>query len=143
MKFLALFILFFIASCATPTKQAEQKVEKDKLVDYSFEVDQNYQAVYLRILEQGRECIKPQFTAKMVLEGEVHEDIKAADISVVLVSLFSNNHYMKIRIEAVKQNKSKVRVLNELPRWNNYALEVKKWVLESSTECGDPGQHYK
>jgi hypothetical protein len=140
MKYILVSIVLLVAGCVNPTKQVPTE---EQFVEYSFNVDQNYQAVYQRILEMGRACTGAQFTAKMILQGEIYDDIKAADISVMLSGFFSASHYMTIRIDTIEQDKSRVKVSNKLPRWNNYARAVKGWVLEDSTECGDPAQHFK
>lgn len=124
-----------VAGCGSSSKQSSTPEVKNQDVDYTFEVDKNYQAVYRHVLEQARACTKPQFTAKMVVNGELLEDIKAADISVTLQGLFSNNHYLKIRIDSVSDARTKIHVTNKLPRWNGLARSIKTWVVEGSTKC--------
>lgn len=140
-----LLIIYFvlaltITGCGSSGKQPSAPAVQNQDVNYTFEVDKNYQAVYRDVLEQARTCTKPQFTAKMEVEGELFDDIKAADVSVVLVGLFSNNHYLKIRIEAIGDSKSKINVSNKLPRWNDLARAVKGWIIDGSTECVVSGE---
>lgn len=130
-----------IAGCGSSGKQPAEAVQGAPDIEYTFEVDKNYQAVYRHILEQGRACTKPQFTAKMVVNGELLTDIKAADISIVLMGLFSNNHYLKIRVDALEENKSRIQVSNKLPRWNDLARAVKGWVVDESTQCEVSGNN--
>ena len=141
MKQITLFLLTVIMAtgCSSSGKQSSTTEVKNQDVDYTFEVDKKYQAVYRHVLEQARTCTKPQFTAKMVVNGELLEDIKAADISVTLQGLFSNNHYLKIRIDSVSDTRTKIHVINKLPRWNDLARAVKAWVVEGSTKCEESG----
>ena len=138
MKIITTFVavLLIVSGCGSSSKQPTASEVADKNVDYTFEVNKNYQAVYRHLLEQGRACAKPQFTAKMVVNGELFEDIKAADVSVVLMGLFSNNHYLKIRVDSIGDSKSRVHVSNKLPRWNDLARAVKGWIVDGSTGCG-------
>ena len=128
-------IVIIVSGCGSAGKKMATSATEEKNVDYTFEVDKNYQAVYRHLLEQGRACTKPQFTAKMTVSGELFQDIKAADISVVLMGLFSNNHYLKIRVDAIGDKKSRIHVSNQLPRWNDLARAVKGWVVDGSTQC--------
>jgi len=127
-------VLLIVNGCGSSSKQPTPSAAETN-VDYTFEVDKNYQSVYRHLLEQGRACTKPQFTAKMVVNGELFEDIKAADVSVVLMGLFSNNHYLKIRVDSTGDSKSRVHVSNQLPRWNGLAMAIKGWIVDGSTNC--------
>ena len=131
----ALLTGLVLVGCSSTSKQATLKTAEKQNVEYTFEVDQNYQAVYERILEQARACTKPQFTAKMTVHNQLLNDIKAADVSFALQGFFSTTHYTKIRIDAISDTRTRVHVANGLPRWDDLARAVKDWVEKNSNNC--------
>ena len=133
-----IFVIVMLVGCGSSQKRAEKTPVKDHLVEYVFEVDQNYQAVYRHILSQARACVKPVFTGKMIVYGELFSDIKAADIAVALKGFFSENRHLQIKIEEAANNKTKVEVSNKFRKWNAYARAVKAWVVDKSTACEVP-----
>jgi len=137
MKCLPIMIISFIflVSCSSVEKAIKTTPAEKENIDYTFEVDQGYQDVYQRVLDQAKVCVKPQFTAKMVVNGELLNNIKAADITVDMKGFFSSNSYLKIRIDSTSDKKSRIHVSNKFPSWNGLARAVKTWVVENSTSC--------
>lgn len=133
-SFFLLISAFALAGCSSSETIIDEPV-KESTLKYDFVVEQNYQAVYRKILKQGRDCIKPGLTAQMVVHGELFNDIKAADITVVLYGIFSQYPHLQINIEAIGTGKTKISVSNKLHRWNTYAKAVKTWVDGNSTRC--------
>lgn len=135
MKALVILVAGFIALVGCSSSEINNQVTENSTLEYSFEVEQNYQAVYRKILQQGRDCVKPGLTAQMVVEGALFNELQAADITVVLYGIFSRYPHLRINIIATGANNAKVTVSNKLPQWNSYARAIMTWVNGDSTRC--------
>lgn len=142
MRYLVLLVVasVFFAGCSSSEKLVRDHPVEEGVLKYEFMVDQNYQVVYRKLLKQGKACVSPGLTAQMIVQGELFNDIKAADITVVLYGIFSQHPHIQVTIESIEQDganqdKTKVTVTNTLPRWNAYTRAIKTWVVDGSTNC--------
>jgi hypothetical protein len=140
MRYLVLLVLGlgFFAGCSSSEKLVRSHPVEEGTLRYEFVVEQDYQVVYRKLLKQGQACVSPGLTAQMIVEGELFDDIKAADITVVLYGIFSQHPHLKVAIKSTEQDKTKVTVTNTLPRWDSYARAIKTWVVDGSTNCSIP-----
>ena len=132
--FLLMTSIAALAAC-TSEQYLKDEVVEESVLKYDFVAEQNYQAVYRTILNQGQLCIKPGLTAQMVIQGELFNELRSADVTVVLYGIFSRYPHLKVTIEAISRDTTKVSVTNTLPRWDSYAKAIKTWVDNGSTAC--------
>ena len=103
---------------------------------YTFEVSENYQPVYRKVLAQTRKCYQTgMITAQMVIQGDLFHDIKSGVITVALHGGLGVDTYQVIDITAINEKLTKVVAHYSIGPVEKYGGILKTWVLDNSTDC--------
>ena len=122
-----------LVACAPATIEG---LRKDHANSYTFSADENYQAVYRKILSTARKCYQTGLiTAQMLVQGDLYVDIRSANVTVALHGGLGVDTYMTIDVSALNDEKTSVVVFNAFSTWNSAAHAVREWVEDNSTEC--------
>jgi len=126
-------ITLFIVACAPATIEG---LRKNHANSYTFEVNENYQPVYRKILSVARKCYQGgMLTAQMMVQGDLYHDIKSGNVTIALHGGLGVDTHITIDVSALKKEKTKIVVFNAISTWNSAAQAVREWAEESSTEC--------
>ena len=131
---LAAFALCVLAACAPAT----QVLQVDPTGRVAFEIQQNYQPVYRKVLERARACHQ---AAGTLVEGDLYTDLRSGKISVAVLTLFGFDTPMTVELTSVADQRTNVEVRftdNATNEWQRSAAAVEKWLKEGSTDC--PGR---
>lgn len=102
----------------------------------TFTADENYQAVYRKILDMTRKCSEGgMITAQMIVKNDLYTDIQTGSISVELHGGLGVSVYTVTDVKAIAENKTEVTNHFASAKWMNRAPIIKKWALENYKEC--------
>jgi len=131
MKYLVLS-LCFVAGCAPSTVQGLREKHHGRVV---FEVQENYQPVYRKIVANARDRFQAGLiTAQMIVQGDLYTDIQSGNVTVALHGGWpvGVDTYMTIDIEALSENQTRVTTYYALDTWRKDAKLVEEWVRGKS-----------
>ena len=144
------FIILFSLSLASCTRITTEDLRKQSANSDSFRVDKNYQFVYHKILNVGRECHERlvwglyPIPNRMTVEGHLNNEVRTANVTVVLHSGMIKNittiSLMTVDISAIDQSSTNVIVYAYAGTgWDKGPINaVRGWVLQDSKECSLP-----
>ena len=129
----SMFAALSVVACAPATIEG---LRDDHASSYTFEIDENYQPVYRKILSTARKCYQTgMITAQMVVQGDLYHDIRMGNVTVALHGGFGVDTHMTIDISALDDERTQVVVFNAISTWDSAARAVREWVEDNSTEC--------
>lgn len=129
--FASIFYLFF--GCAPSTVQG---LRDDPAGKISFEVDQNYQDVYRKILTPARDCYQTGLiTAQQVVQGDLFTDTRRGNVTVAMHGGAGVATYLTIDIAALSDMKTKVTAYYAFQNSERNARAIELWVKNNSTAC--------
>lgn len=132
----AAILLVMLAGCAPATVQGLREQHAGKLV---FEVEENYQSVYRKVITPARNCWQAGLiTAQMVVQGEMYTDIRQGNVTVALHGGFGIDTYLTIDVAALSDSKTRVTTYYAFENSTGSAKAVEFWVKQNSTECKTP-----
>lgn len=103
---------------------------------HEFIVNDNYQPVHRKLLDQAKECWSTYLlTAQYVVQNELYPDTKTATISSEFHSAFGTEVYKLIEIREISEKQT--QVITYWHRGNSEKLGeiVKRWAINNSTSC--------
>lgn len=121
-----------LSGCAPATVQQLREQPKGQL---TFQVAQNYQAVYRTILRSARKCHQGGLiAAQMVVQGDLYSDLQTGEVVVALHGAAGVDTHLGIDIKAVADNVTEVKVYSA---FSNLATSraVQAWVEKNSDAC--------
>jgi hypothetical protein len=131
------FILFLLFGCAPATIQGLRENHAGKI---SFDVDENYQSVYRKVLTPARNCWQSGLiTAQMVVQGDLYTDTRQGNVTVALHGGAGVDTYFTVDVVALSDSKTRVTVYHAFRNQERAAQAVELWVKENSTVCRVPG----
>ena len=135
MKHIAIILLSIaVSACAPSTAGGVRAMGPSRQV--AFEVSENYQQVYRKILEPARKCWQAGLiTAQMVVQGDLFHDTRSGTITVALHGGLGVDTYQVIDISAIDEQHTKVVGHYSLGPVAQYGQILKEWALENSSEC--------
>lgn len=133
MKFVTLLIVLVLAGCISTARQLETQSEHRTTV----KSDENYQAVYRRMLTQAKECLDlgGTFTASNKVDGQLYSDLGKAEISYYLDNVV-DMYFAVVKIDRTGDGATVNISTGSQPAWANEKLlkELKGWA-EGRTSC--------
>lgn len=131
-----MFVILIALSSVACAPATIEGLRKDHANSYTFEVGENYQPIYRKILSTARKCYQTgMITAQMVVQGDLYHDIKSGNVTVALHGGFGVDTHMTIDISALNDEKTRIVVFNAISTWNSAGRAVREWVEENSTQC--------
>lgn len=128
----AMAALVILAGCAPATMQGL----REQGTHESFEVDQNYQAVYRTVIANARKCWQAgMITAQMMVTGDLYTDIQSAEVTAALHGAAGVDTYLGIDIKALGEARTKVTTFHSAT-WGKAAQAVEQWFTKGHSECG-------
>ena len=122
-----------IVACAPATIEGLRNNHANR---YTFQVNENYQPVYRKILSAARKCYQTGLiTAQMVVQGDLYHDIRKGNVTVALHGGLGVDTHMAIDISSLDHEKTEIVVFNAISTWNSAAQAVREWVEENSIAC--------
>lgn len=129
---LSIFVALSVVACAPATIE---ELRNDHASSYTFEIDENYQSVYRKVLSTARKCYQTgMIGGQMVVQGDLYHDIRTGNVTVALHGFGVDTH-MTIDISALDDERTKIVVFNAFSTWDSAARAVREWVEHNSTEC--------
>lgn len=129
-KTTVVLFLCFAAGCAPSTAQNLREKHHGRAV---FEVQENYQPVYRKILTNARDRFQAGLiTAQMVVQGDLYTDTKSGNVTVALHGGLGVDTHMTIDIEALSENQTRITTYYALGTWKNSPKLVEEWVRRKS-----------
>jgi len=132
-KFFAMAaVAITLSGCAPATVHQLREQPKGQL---TFQVTQNYQAVYRTILRSARKCHQGAMLAtQLVVQGDLYTDIQSGEVVVSVHAAYGIDTHMGIDIKAVTDNVTEVKVYSA---FSNLATSraVQAWVEKNSDQC--------
>lgn len=129
---IVVLFLCFVAGCAHSTAQGLREKHHGKII---FEVQENYQPVYRKIVTHARERFQGGLiTAQMIVQGDLYTDIQSGNVTVALHSGWpvGVDTYMTIDIEALSENQTGITTYYAFGTWRKHAKLVEEWVRGKS-----------
>lgn len=121
----------FLTGCAASTPQEARDMGPER--HYRFTVDQDYQAVYRRLLEAERTCFQggALITASMIANGELYPDTRSAEITVGLYGIVA----MINQVVSIKgsDGRTEVDAIITAGNVNRLGDKIKAWASGSAT----------
>ena len=131
---IAFIAVFTLEGCTPNTAGGVRALEATK--KSTFIADENYQAVYRKILDMTRKCSEGgMITAQMIVKNDLYTDIQSGNISVELHGGLGVSVYTVTDVKAIAENKTEVTNHFASAGWMNRAPIIKKWALENYKEC--------
>ena len=131
-----IFVILIALSSVACAPATVEGLRKDHANSYAFEIEENYQPIYRKILSAARKCYQTgMITAQMVVQGDLYHDIKSGNVTVALHGGFGVDTHMTVDISALNDEKTRIVVFNAVSTWNSAARAVREWVEENSTKC--------
>jgi hypothetical protein len=128
-----ILVLLAVVGCAPATTQGLRENHAGK---YEFIANEQYEAVYRKVLYQARKCHQPGvIAAQMLAQGDLFHDIKTGNVTVAMHAAYGVDTLLTVDISALDDKTTNVVVYNALSTWENSARAVREWVLENSTAC--------
>lgn len=122
-----------LSSCAPRTVEA---VRANYAAKYEYDVAENYQYVYKRVLEKAKKCHeRGRIGAQTFVEGNLYSEMKSGDITVSVRGGFGVDIYLSINVRGLDDHNSRVQVYSGLAAANKGARAVRGWVFDNSDEC--------
>ena len=129
--FTAVFLT--VAACAPSTIEG---LRNDHANSYEFQVNEDYQSVYRKILSAARRCYQTGLiTAQMVVQGDLYSDTRTGSVTVALHGGLGVDTHMAVDVSALDEEGTQIVVFNALRTWDSAARAVRDWVEKNSTEC--------
>lgn len=129
--------LFWLFGCAPATVQGLRENHAGKI---TFDVDENYQSVYRKVLTPARDCWQSGLiTAQMVVQGDLYTDTWRGNVTVALHSGAGVDTYFTVDVEALSEAKTRVTVYHAFRNQERAAQAVELWVKQNSKLCRVPG----
>jgi len=128
--FIPILLPVFLFACSTngvPPKPLYN-------LQYEFSSDKNYQAVYRTILNNTLSCTKYDLLSKSVAEGQIYQELNAADITIFQNAVLGKYPHILVSIETEK-DKTRVIVKNDFETWDELARVIQDWVIDGTTSC--------
>lgn len=127
-KAIVVLFLCFVAGCAPPTAQGLREKHHGKAV---FEVQENYQPVYRKIVTNARDRFQ---SARMVVQGDLYTDTKSGNVTVTFYGNFpvGANTHITVDIEALSENQTRITTYYAFGTWRKHAKLVEEWVRGKS-----------
>ena len=144
------FIVLFSLSLASCTRITTEDLRQQSANSDSFRVDKDYQFVYHKILNVGRECHERlvwglyPIPNRMTVESHLNNEVRTANVTVVLHSGMIKNvttiSLMTVDISAIDQSSTNVIAYAYAGTgWDKGPINaVRGWVLQDSKECSLP-----
>ncbi len=127
---LALCAVLVQGCASTPPRTAQGA----PTVAYSFTVDQDYLAVFSRVLTRARACMPSVGFSRTRVDGVIQETTRSADIAVAQEGIAGVRTQMSIGI-AAQQGATRVSVTNRFNSWDAHARAVERWAIDGSAPC--------
>lgn len=133
IQFLSLIML---SGCAPATVQGLREQHAGHL---TFEVGENYQSVYRKIITPAKNCWQTGLiTAQMVVQGDLYTDIRQGNVTVALHGGFGVDTYLTVDVVALSDSKTRITVYYVFENQNKQAKTIERWVKQNSTDCNAP-----
>jgi len=136
-KSVAIALFVMLAGCAPATVQGLREQHAGKLV---FEVDENYQSVYRKIITPARNCWQSAWIGShTTAQGDLYTDTRSGSVSFTSVNALAGvSTYLTIDVKALSENRTLVMSYYALEGWKDSAKVVERWVKQNSMECKMP-----
>lgn len=125
---LTLLISLSLTACA-PTSL--RQLRQEAAGKFTFEIDEDYQVVFRKIVTQCRECYHEG------LYTDVFNDINTAHVFYSPYNAYGEI-LIAIDIEGLPGLKTRVTSYYGLVNWKNNAAAVEKWLEDGYNECEYP-----
>lgn len=125
-------ILVTISSCGSSKKTAQ--TQRYYQLQYDFTTDKSYQEVYRTIMNGVNSCVRHIGTSKSIAEGQMFNDLKAADIVIMQQSFLGKYPHINIRIDN-DGVKTSIQVKNDFDAWDDFSKTIKYWVTDGLDPC--------
>jgi len=130
-KYLILISLFFtLIACSSNGAPPKPPYN----LKYEFYSDKNYQYIYRLILNNSDSCTRQGVISKSISEGQLFNDLKAAEVTISLHAPFGKYPHIRVKIDA-EEEKTKVVVTNDFETWDELAKVIQDWVTNETTFC--------
>jgi hypothetical protein len=127
-------LICLVAACTPNTAGGVRDLDSNKKT--TFIADENYQAVYRKILDMTRKCREQGLiTAQMIVKNDLYTDIQSGHISVELHGGLGVSVYSVTDVKAIAENKTQVTNHFSTVALTNQGPVIKKWALENYKEC--------
>ena len=135
MKILYIALISLLITACTPhTAGGVRDLGSSKSI--SFDVPENYEVTYRKLLEQQKHCNNFwMVTAQMVAEGDLFPDKKLGTISVSMRGGLGSSYYQVIDIKETSPSNSNVTAYYSVGSKEKYGKLLKQWALENYKEC--------
>jgi len=129
-----------LAGCVPSTIQGLRDAPAGSFI---FEADENYQAVYRKIVTPARNCWQQGaslLTAQIEVQAEIYSDIRQANIAIIMHGAppFESMVFMSADLQAISDNKTRITTYYAQTGLEPRARAVELWVKQNSTECRAP-----
>ena len=124
-----------LSGCAPSTIQGLRDSPAGVLM---FEVNENYQSVYRKIITPARDCWQQGaslLTAQTDVQGELYSDIRKGNVTVTMRGPAGAHTFLTIDVAALLDSKTKITTYYALRGSLPRAQAVELWVKQNSTEC--------
>jgi hypothetical protein len=131
---LACLLLAPVLGCAPTTAQG---LRNNHAGIVSFEVDENYQSVYRKIITRARNCYQGVGLLGMnnTVQGDLYPDLQSGTISCAHHNpMYGINTFIVIDIR-VNQSKTKIVYYCFNSAWCKNAKVIEGWVTQNSEKC--------
>lgn len=123
-----------LAACAATTPQQLRAMGAENHI--SFEVEDDYQTIYRRLLEVERACYQVgMISATQIVNGDLYPDNRSGTITIGLYGALGPSIYQVVDIRGMDGARTLVDAA--IPRKPNDILirKLKSWAEGTSTEC--------
>lgn len=134
-KILIFAVLVALVGCTPATQEGVRALSPDRSV--VFVANDNYQAVYRRILEQERKCYQVGMaTGQLIAQGDIYTDIKSGAISLTSYSGLGVNIIQLIDVSFINENTTKIIARYPVGNIDDHVKILRAWVVDGDTGCG-------
>ena len=135
MKTIAIAVLaVLLSACAATTPQQARDMGPEHR--HIFEVNEDYQSVYQRILENSRHCQSGWLiTATAQVTGDLYPNTRSATITAGIYGAFGPSLIDVIDIHGLEEHRTEVTVIFPVGNAKNLGKTIETWARTNGASC--------
>lgn len=136
MKKILLVLPLALVGCAPTSVLSVKELGPER--QYAFTVEENYQSVYRKIVNQERKCyesISNALNGQFIVRADLYQDLRSGTISTAQYAGYGLNIWRVIEVESIDSATSKVKAYLGIGPVEKGGQLLKQWVLDNSQDC--------